>query len=144
MGLRGPPSSYTEEVGIEICRRMAEGESASQVCRDPAMPHFSTIKRWLNDIPEFREMYTQARQDLLEYWADEIIDISDDGSNDWVKRESEAGRVDIVLDKEHIMRSRLRTDNRKWLMSKLAPKKYGDKLELAGEVQHTHRLIIRD
>jgi hypothetical protein len=61
-----------------------------------------------------------------------ITEIADDGSNDWIERETKSGRMLTVPDQEHINRSRLRIDARKWLLSKLAPRKYGDKLELTG------------
>jgi hypothetical protein len=59
--------------------------------------------------------------------ADEIIDIADDGSNDWMERELESGKTIEVLNAEHVARSRLRVDARKWVAAKLKPKKYGDK-----------------
>ena len=59
-----------------------------------------------------------------------MIDIADDGSNDWVRRENERGRVSYVVDKEHIARSRLRFEARQWVISKILPKTYGDKLQL--------------
>jgi hypothetical protein len=59
-----------------------------------------------------------------------LIDIADDGTNDWVRRESERGRVSYVVDKEHIARSRLRFEARQWVISKILPKTYGDKLQL--------------
>jgi hypothetical protein len=108
------------------------------------MPSTSTVLKWAREMPEFSQQYTQARKELLEHWAEEVLEISDDGSNDWITREKEEGRVETVVDSEHINRSRLRVDTRKWLLSKLDARKYGDKLELGGEVQHTHRLVIRD
>jgi hypothetical protein len=55
--------------------------------------------------------------------ADEVVDISDDARNDFVERE-DASRV---ANQEHIQRSRLRVDTRKWLLSKCLPKIYGDR-----------------
>lgn len=70
----------------------------------------------------------------MEHYADEILEIADDGQNDWMERESKNGEVFEVENHEVLNRSRLRVDARKWLMSKLAPKKYGDvqKLEHSG------------
>lgn len=68
---------------------------------------------------------------LLEHWAEEIIEIADDGSNDWMER-NDKDNPGFVANGEHIQRSRLRSDNRKWLLSKLAARKYGDKLEHTG------------
>lgn len=68
--------------------------------------------------------------------ADDLLDIVDDGTNDFVARERDGERI-MVVDHEHIQRSRLRADTRKWLLSKALPKLYGDKLDLkhSGTVQ---------
>lgn len=89
--------------------------------------------KWAQEIPEFTEHYAKARSMLLEHWAEDIIDISDDGSNDWMAA-NDPENLGYRLNGEHINRSRLRVDTRKWLLSKLAAKKYGDKstTELTG------------
>lgn len=135
----GRPLSFTPEVGAEICSRMTEGETLRQICRDERMPAKSNVMRWLymagepNAVPElvrFRDQYATARQELLEHWADEIIEISDDGSNDWMERETKRGTIVRVFDHEHASRSKLRVDTRRWLMSKLGARKYGQKIEI--------------
>jgi hypothetical protein len=78
----------------------------------------------------FTALYDCARVLQAQTFADELIDIADDGSNDWVRRENERGRVSYVVDKEHIARSRLRLEARQWVISKILPKTYGDKLQL--------------
>lgn len=85
------------------------------------------VMRWLREHGSFRDQYAIAREDMLEYWSDEIIEIADDGSNDYIESTGKDGSTEEVLNSEHITRSRLRVDTRKWLMSKLAPKKYGDR-----------------
>ena len=126
----GRPPKFTERLAKQVCQRMADGESLRQVCRDPKMPSLKTVMRWAADNPTFRQQYAEAREALLEHWAEEITEIADDGSNDWIRREKEAGVITEVPDHEHINRSRLRVDTRKWLLSKLAPRKYGDALAL--------------
>jgi hypothetical protein len=106
---------------------MAEGENLNQICRDEHMPARTTVAAWVvDDIQGFAKQYRQARDRLLEYWADELIEISDDSRNDWIKREHESGRTEVLCDHEHINRARLRADNRKWLLSKLKPGEYGE------------------
>lgn len=126
----GRPSIYTQRLANTICRRMAEGESLREVCRDPKMPARSTVMLWAVENEKFSDQYAKARELLLEHWADEILDIADDGSNDWEERQNKKGELIIALNHEHVSRSRLRFDARRWLMSKLAPKKYGDKIAL--------------
>lgn len=95
------------------------------------MPSTSAVLRWVRQFPEFRQRYVQARESLLEHWAEEITEIADDGSNDWMERRGEEGApAGWVANGEHIQRSRLRVDTRKWLLSKLAPKKYGDRVNV--------------
>lgn len=142
----GRPSLYTEEIAEQICERMSEGETLREVCRDPNMPAQSTVFRWLAKNDAFREQYTRAREALIEHWADEIIEISEDGSNDWMLRQRDDDDPVVVLNHEHIARSKLRVDSRKWLMSKLAPKKYGDKLqtEHSGSVTISYEDALAD
>jgi len=94
------------------------------------MPHKRTVKRWLAEKPSFQEQYARAKEEMAEHFAEEILEIADDGSNDWIEREVESGKLIKVADHEHIARSRLRVDTRKWLMSKLLPKKFGEKLDV--------------
>lgn len=123
----GRPSEFSQERADTICLRLAEGESLRAICRDDDMPSQTTVFRWLAAKPTFCEQYTRARALQAERWSEEIIEISDDATRDTVQ--TEAGER---ADHEWISRSRLRVDTRKWLMSKLAPKKYGDKLLHAG------------
>lgn len=136
--LGGRPSKYSDELRKKICSRLATGESLRRICRDKDIPNRSTIHRWIieniGEVKEgdtvvaegFYDHYTRARDIGLDEMADEILDISDDGSNDWMDKELDNGRIITVVDKEHIARSRLRTENRKWYLSKLAPKRYGN------------------
>lgn len=124
----GRPSEFTQEVADEICARLAAGESLREVCRDENMPDRGTVVRWAQKDETFRGQYAQARERLMERWAEEIIEICDDGSNDYMERRDGT----TVVNQDHVQRSRLRVDTRKWLMSKLAPRKYGDKVELSG------------
>ena len=91
------------------------------------------IFRWL-DQPEhqlFREHYARARVKQADALLEQIKDIAHDGRNDWEILEAERNGQDrIVLNAEHVQRSRLRVDTLKWVMGKLAPKKYGDKIEI--------------
>ncbi len=91
------------------------------------MPGKSTIFRWLAKHAEFRDQYARACEARTEAHADEILAIADDGSNDWMQK-NHGDTIVWVENGEAIRRSQLRIDSRKWLMSKLSPKKYGDKV----------------
>lgn len=131
--MTGRPSEFTQAKADAICLRMENGDSLRTICADEDFPHRNTVFRWLDANEAFRSQYARAREALADFYAEEIIEISDDGTNDWMARRSEAEKgagveTGWVINGEHVQRSRLRTDNRKWYASKLAPKKYGDKL----------------
>jgi len=128
----GRPSDYTPELAAAICSRIADGESLRTICSADGMPDKSTVFRWLASNEDFRDQYARAREAQADFYAEEIIEISDDGTNDWMERRSESEKgagvnTGWVLNGEHVQRSRLRVDARKWYASKVAPKKYGDK-----------------
>ena len=127
----GHSSLYTEALAADICRRLAEGESLRTICTDKAMPDKATVMRWLFDgkHEDFVEQYARAREAQAEVRADEIVDIADDDTKDFMADKD--GK--LVADHEHIQRSRLRVDARKWIAAKLLPKRYGDKLQHTGE-----------
>jgi hypothetical protein len=118
------PSDYSAEITATICERLGLGESLRQICEGADMPGKSTVMRWLHDHAEFRDQYARAREAQAEHWAEEIIQISDDGANDTYKDDDGHERTNNDV----IARSRLRVDTRKWLMARMAPKKYGDKI----------------
>lgn len=127
----GRPSSYTPEIGGKICGRLSDGESLRSICRSDDMPDKSTVFRWLLADAIFRDQYARARDEQADTLAEEILDISDDGSNDWMVRHGKDGEdLGWQVNGEHIQRSRLRVDSRKWYAGKVAPKKYGDKQQL--------------
>ena len=139
-GAGGRPSSYTEAKGLIICARMADGENLTQICRDKDQPARGTVTKWLLAFPEFAAIYALARDALLDTYADEIINIGDDGTTDYVLKTGRNGHEYMAVDQEHIQRSRLRCDNRRWLLSKLRPAQYGDRItaEVGGKVTVMH------
>ena len=135
---RGHLVKFNETVADQICGRMSEGETLRKVCRDPAMPSRSTVYRWLHKNPGFANQYAQAREARVEAWADEIIEIADDGTTDYITKVGRNGAEYEAVDQEHIQRSRLRVDARRWLLRKLNPGQYGDHMEVehTGAVDH--------
>lgn len=125
-------TTYTVELGDEICDRIVNGESIRSISNDKHMPNPSTIFKWINDIPEFSNKYTRAKDAQADYFAEELLDIADDGSNDWMTKRFGETEVEVP-NPEVLQRSRLRVDTRKWLMSKFKPKKFGEKVQHTGE-----------
>lgn len=137
MADRGRPTRYSKALGDRICEELSRGKTLRQVCKAEDMPHEATVRGWaLNDEkearPGFFTQYSRAREIGYHAMADETLDIADDGTNDWKTRQQGEEVVDVV-DHDHIARSRLRVDTRKWLLSKALPKIYGDKIIHSGD-----------
>lgn len=127
-GKRGRPTVYTPELGGKICDMIADGWTLRQICREEGMPPESTVRGWAIDPNHpFSAQYTRAREVGLWRMVDDILEIADDGTNDWVERETKDGGTALLVDHEHVTRSRLRVDTRKWLLSKLLPQ-FADRL----------------
>jgi len=125
----GRPTDYTQELADKICEGISDGASMKTVCSPNDMPDKATVFRWLRLHQDFCDNYTRALEERTEAMAEEIIDISDDGSNDFMTIVKGNQSYEIE-NKEVTNRSRLRVDTRKWIMSKMKPKKYGDKVDL--------------
>ena len=123
----GRPSIYSDELATTICRRLAEGESLRRICDDEDMPCKSSVLGWLLEEKHdgFLDQYARAREMQAEIFFEEAIEIADGGGKDGA-----AGDDDNVK----VARDRVRVDIRKWAMSKMAPKKYGDKIQHEGEL----------
>lgn len=132
----GAPSIYTEELALQICEKLATtNKGIHAVCKDLNISAMSVF-RWINDKSKkvgdetFSECYARARELQQDLLAEEILAISDDGTNDTMTVTMPNGDVKDVEDREWTNRSRLRVDTRKFLMAKLAPKKYGDRIQV--------------
>lgn len=123
----GRPSLYRQDIADKICQRLASGESLRKICRDEDMPTESTVRQWaLDDVHGFYAQYARAREVQAEVIAEEILSISDDGLNDTYEDDEGNTRTNHDV----IARSRLRVDARKWYLSKVMPKKYGERTDI--------------
>ncbi len=126
----GRPSIYSEFLADAICQRLAGGESLRSICTQEDMPAKTTVFVWLRRDEGFRDQYARAREAQAECFAEEIIDIADDATNDYMLRKNEDASESWRLDSENIQRSRLRVEARKWVVSRILPKKYGERVAL--------------
>lgn len=119
----GGDMAFNQETADRICERLAAGESLRKACVDGPDP--STILRWTEDNDAFAQQYAQARARGYALLADELIQIADDGTNDsYVDDDG-----NVRTNQDVIARSRLRVDTRKWMLAKMLPKVYGEKVE---------------
>jgi hypothetical protein len=139
-------AKYSWEKSERICEMISQGWTAPQISRDPSMPSYPTIYTWRRKSGEaieknapcpYDDFYTRYARALIlrtEYFAEQIPEIADDGTNDWIEKEyvTRGGEKATykVLNHEHISRSRLRIEARQWLMSKLNHKQYGNKVDV--------------
>ncbi len=120
-------STFTQEVGDYICLRLARGDAVRVILRENGMPSSVAFYSWLKQYPEFLVQYQNAREIQADTLADEILEIADDGRNDWMAS-NDPNNPGYKQNGEHYNRSRLRVDSRKWYASKVAPKKYGERI----------------
>lgn len=134
----GAPTIFKQATADEICERIAAGESLRAICRDKRMPAASTVFKWLNDKPDFAEQYAHAREAQADTLADEIVAIADEecttvrADKHGTRADDGDGNTEVVFDSAAVARNRLRVDARKWVASKLKPRKYGDKVAIGG------------
>lgn len=124
----GRPTDYSKELSDTICEKLALGQSMAKISKQEGMPAITTLFRWLREKDDFRQSYEKAKDECTDYLAEQLLDIADDGTNDYMaEKEAESGGK-LKLHAENIQRSRLRVDARKWYLSKIKPTKYGDRL----------------
>lgn len=131
-------ATYTTELGQKVCAAMVEAESGKNslraVCTKPGMPSRATVYRWLDEQPEFAEMYGKATTMRAHGYMDEIVDIADE----------------VAADKDAVQKAKLKIYAREKYAAKIAPRIYGEKItqELVGAgggpVAHTIEVVIVD
>lgn len=109
-----------------ICERLADGASLRQIIAEPGMPSIPAIFRWLEANEEFRNQYAHARALQADVYADEIPHIADNTESGCKTKTGPNGTE--ITEGDMIEHRRLRIDARKWAASKLAPKKYGERV----------------
>jgi hypothetical protein len=141
------PTLYSDDLIDAICERLADGESLRSICEDEDIPSKSTVLVWLADPANegFRTKYARAREMQADSLFDDMLEIADDGRNDWMeKRNSDGEAIGWQENGESLRRSDLRIKTRQWMAGKLRPKKYGDKLELVGDSENPIVTVIEN
>src|SRR5215207_954372 len=99
-------SDFSDEIFDVICDRMAEGEALGIICKDADMPSKTTFLRWVQKDTSRQNRYQIAREALMDHYAEEIIAIAWDTSQDTIDRENKPP----LCNHEWINRSRLKVD----------------------------------
>jgi len=124
----GRPSGYSEEIGEEICARVASGEDIMSICESEGMPAHTTLHKWRERYPKFGAAYARARALSGEAAEARIQRIMDD---------ARVGKIDANT-------ARVLIDAEKWLASKRAPRTHGDRVEVehSGQGDQGVRVVL--
>jgi hypothetical protein len=128
MAKTGRPSTYDPAVATKICEQLSEGISLREICRQEGMPPWQTVYSWMERDASLVEAIARAREIGYDALAEECLKIADDGTNDYVE-----GERGPQLNSEHIQRSKLRIETRLKLLAKWSPKRYGERVQVAGD-----------
>lgn len=116
------PSDYNNEIVNKVCEQMSLGNSLKRICEADDMPSISTVFSWLHSHKEFLDKYEQAIQERTESQHEMLLDLGDEAIN-------LAQNVDFKASNAVVSAVKLKADNMKWVMARMKPKKYGDKVD---------------
>ncbi len=113
----------TAEQALE---RISNGESLRQVAANMGLSSEARIREWADNSPENAAQYARAMDRRADHHA---------------------GRIERVVDQVEAKelapdQARVMVDALKWTASKLAPKRYGDKLQVDQDT--TLRVVVED
>ena len=125
-----------------ICLLVSKGKALRNAVKTH---HISTTDfyKMVDSDNELKERYTRACEDRATAIFEDIIDISDDSSLDTTVIEKNGQTIEVE-NKEWVNRSKLRVDARKWILSKMNPKKYGDKIDVTSKDEKIISPLIID
>ena len=140
----GRPTIYSDEIAREICDKLADGLPLPRILQDnPSLPAKTTIYRWLDEKALFREMYARARLLQAESILDDVRNAAIDDSNDTLTLYDKSGNPYTAANQAALQRAKLRIDSGIKLIEKLAPRKYGSKVELSGSESSPLKVSIQ-
>ena len=118
---RGRWSTFTPELGEEICWRLANGESLKSIGMDPRMPSSATVLYWARRYPAFGDAYAQARAMMADSLSDMALEVA------------------MTTNPREVWADRLRVDTIRWLAARQAPRKYCERVQAAAELEAIRR-----
>ena len=142
-------TSYSEDVAKRVCEAIAQSSCGvkKMVTADLSLPSEASIYQWLHDYPEFRRAYELARERQAEMLVLECLEIADDSREDVRPRLRSDANFDYIDSPVSVARCKLRIETRLRVAAMLAPKKYGQVVEVVVEkiveVPQCHRVDDR-
>ncbi len=147
----GDGATTRAEITGAICDRLARGESVASVFRTPGAdyPSENTFWRWVNADPELRKLYELGVERRGEKYAEEIVEIMDAAGSPLLHPETgepilRDGKPVMVVDRVAVEHAKARADARKWVASRLLPKRYGDRTTIAGDADNPLAIDVTD
>lgn len=142
----GRPSEFTKEIGDYICEKISTSEVGIRTLheQDSKFPSMSTIMRWLKNHSEFRDQYARAKEAQADMFFEQIVEIANTPVLGVTKKSgvNQFGDFEEVTEADAIAHRRLQVDARKWVISKLNPKKFGDKVDITTGGEKLPQTII--
>lgn len=129
------PEKYTKELGDNFCEQISNGYSLRRVCDEEGMPAPSTVFKWIREVDGFSKQYAQATEERTEAHQEMLLEMGDKAIEHSEDADPKAAGAVVSAYK-------LKADNLKWSMSKMKPKKYGDKLDLTSGGEKLPQPII--
>lgn len=126
-----------EDIFNEVCERIENKEALRTILKEDNMPSTQTFYRWIDSNEDKSKQYARACQMRADAIFDEMIDIADDQEEDVITIGGKECTNHNVIN-----RARLRIDTRKWMLSKLNPKKYGDKVDVTSDNEKMDTTVI--
>jgi hypothetical protein len=126
--------AYSQEDKTEIIKKVLfeieNGLSLRKAILKLNIVSRDTFNEWLKEDKNVSDQYARSCEERADSIFEEIIEIADDSSNDFVLTDVGDGMQVERFNSEHVQRSRLRVDARKWMLGKMQSKKYGDKMDV--------------
>jgi hypothetical protein len=120
---------------LEILDDLMAGRTQDEISADPEMPSATTVRQWMRDnVDGFAARYHEARQIGYQTIADQTLRIVDDRSN-WIYSQPEDGTTVRTLDPQRVSRALARVSTRRWLLSKMMPKTFGDRRDVQAQAE---------
>lgn len=112
-----------------ILEAIRMGNSLQKICKQEGMPNINTVMDWVDEDKDYAVQYARAREIRADKLFEEILTIADSKPDDKMVDKD----WNTVIDSSAVQRNRLQVDARKWILAKMSPKKYGDKLDMTSD-----------
>jgi hypothetical protein len=129
--LRQAQVRYSAEIAEAVLGELMAGRPLREICAESDMPSAAAVQNWLNaDRDGFKARYLEARTIGCLVISADLLSIVDDRDNDWITQQLPDGSIETVLDPDRVKRAELRVKTRRWLLAKMLPKTFGDRLDI--------------